>query len=63
VLGRPALVPVPPPALRLALGQFAEEGLLFSQRAVPKRLLDSGYTFRFPQLEPALRHLLEKPAG
>ena len=33
VLGRPALLPVPPPALRLLLGQFAEEGLLFSQRA------------------------------
>jgi uncharacterized protein (TIGR01777 family) len=62
VLGRPAVLPVPPPALRLLLGQFAEEGLLYSQRVAPARLLESGFTFAFPRLEPALRHLLGKRA-
>jgi uncharacterized protein (TIGR01777 family) len=55
VLGRPALFPVPGPALRLALGEFSSEALS-SARVVPKRLLESGYDFRHPELEQALRH-------
>jgi uncharacterized protein (TIGR01777 family) len=61
VLGRPAVLPVPAPALRLVIGEFAQEGLLWGQRAVPARLLESGYAFRHPELEGALRHLLDKP--
>ena len=60
VLRRPAVLPVPPPVLRLLLGQFADEGLLYSQRAVPARLLESGYSLRFPELETALRHVLNR---
>ena len=58
VLGRPALLAAPAPALRLLFGEMAEAALLGSQRALPSRLLASGYHFRFPSLEPALRSLL-----
>jgi uncharacterized protein len=59
VLGRPAVVRTPAVALRVALGEFAQESLLAGQRAVPERLLESGYQFRHPELERALRHLLK----
>ena len=58
VLRRPAVLHVPAFAPRLALGEFADEMLLVSQRAHPARLLETGYRFRFPELEPALRHTL-----
>jgi uncharacterized protein (TIGR01777 family) len=58
VLGRPAFLRVPGFLLRLALGEMAQETLLSGQRALPKRLLDSGFQFRFPRLEEALHHLL-----
>jgi uncharacterized protein (TIGR01777 family) len=57
VLRRPALLPVPGPALRIALGEVAGE-LLGSQRVHPARLLAAGYAFRHPDLEPGLRALL-----
>ena len=61
VLGRPALLPAPPMALRLVLGrEMADELLLASQRVEPRRLLATGYAFRFPELEPALRHVLAR---
>ncbi len=59
VLSRPAFLPVPKFALRLALGEVAGV-LTASQRAVPERTLASGFTFQFPELEPALRNLLHK---
>jgi uncharacterized protein (TIGR01777 family) len=58
VLGRPMLLRLPAPLLRLMLGELAELLLLGSQRVVPRRLLDLGFAFRFPQLEPALSDLL-----
>jgi uncharacterized protein len=60
VLGRPALLPVPRLALRVLFGEFADEGLLWGQRAVPSKLAESGYRFRFPELEGALRQVLGK---
>jgi uncharacterized protein (TIGR01777 family) len=57
VLGRPTLVPTPAPALRLLFGEMATV-LLDGQRALPGRLLDLGFTFRFPEAEAALRDLL-----
>ncbi len=42
---RPAVVPAPAFALRAALGRFADEGVLASQRVLPRRLLDAGYPF------------------
>lgn len=54
---RPALIPVPPFALKLVLGGFAS-AVLSSQRAVPRALLESGFRFRYPTLEEALRDLV-----
>ena len=48
---------VPAPVLRLALGELAD-ALLRSQRALPRRLLGAGYSFRFPDLDGALADLL-----
>ena len=58
VLGRPAIVPTPAFALRLALGEMADEMLLASTRVDAGRLLASGYTFEHPELLGALNHLL-----
>jgi hypothetical protein len=56
-LRRPALLPVPPFALKLVLGEFAEV-VLASQRAIPRALLESGFRFRYPALDGALADLL-----
>jgi uncharacterized protein (TIGR01777 family) len=58
VLGRPSWLPVPGFMLRLALGEVATMAL-DGQRAVPKKLLDLGFGFRFPDVESALRELLK----
>lgn len=58
VLGRPALLPAPAAALRLALGEMADELLLASQWARPTRLEEAGFSYAFPTLEEALRHEL-----
>ena len=58
VLRRPAIIPVPAFALRLLYGQMADELILASARVVPGALFAVGHQFRFPSLEPALRHLL-----
>jgi uncharacterized protein len=63
VLGRPDLAPVPRFAPPPALGELADELLFTSIRAVPEATSASGYTFRSPELEPALRRLLHHPAG
>jgi uncharacterized protein len=60
VLGRPTVFPLPAPAARLALGQVADELLLASQRVEPARLRESGYSYLYPELEGALRYLLER---
>lgn len=57
-LGRPAFVPAPSFALRLALGEMADALLLASTRVEPQTLLSSGYRFRFDDLEESLRYLL-----
>lgn len=58
VLGRPTVLPMPRFAARLAFGQMADELLLASARVEPTRLLQTGYAFRHPDLESALRHVL-----
>jgi uncharacterized protein (TIGR01777 family) len=58
VLRRPAVLPAPAPALRLLFGEMADTALLSSQRLSASRLLASGYVFRHPTLELALRHVL-----
>ena len=59
VLRRPTLFPMPAFAARLAFGEMADGLLLASTRVEPKRLLDSGFRFRFPELEAALVHAVQ----
>ena len=61
VLRRPTVFPVPPFALRLLMGEVADEVLLTSTRAMPTQALQTQYTFRYPHLEEALRHVLGRP--
>ena len=57
VMGRPAFLPTPGFVLRLALGEMADL-VLTGQRVIPKRALEYRYTFRYPELEGALRNVL-----
>ncbi|MFJ7072763.1 TIGR01777 family oxidoreductase [Streptomyces sp. NPDC098781] len=54
VLHRPTLFQVPAPVLRTVLGEMAGD-VLGSQRVLPTRLLESGFTFAFPEIEGAIR--------
>ena len=49
---RPAIVPVPPPALRIVVGEFADD-ILASQRVEPRVLLEAGFSFDHATLEAA----------
>ncbi|WP_371671990.1 TIGR01777 family oxidoreductase [Streptomyces sp. NBC_00289] len=57
VLRRPTAFTVPAPVLRAALGEMAGD-VLGSQRVLPMRLLESGFTFAFPEIEGAIRAAL-----
>lgn len=57
-LHRPAFAPAPGIALRAVLGEMADM-LLQGQRAVPHRLMEMGYAFRYPEALHALRNLLD----
>ena len=57
-LRRPAVMPVPVFAVRILFGEMGEDLLLGSTRVEPKRLKGTGYRFRHPELEPALREML-----
>lgn len=60
VLKRPMLLPMPEILLKLLLGEMASL-VLGSQRVVPDRLLAQGFAFEYPQLDQALRQILDKP--
>jgi len=60
MLSRSAIFPVPAFAVRLALGQMADELLLASQRMEPAKLLDSGYRFQYADLRSSLENILAK---
>ena len=61
VLHRPAVMTVPAFAPKLLLGSELAEALLFTgQRVHPGRLMSSGFEFRHPNLDGALRSLLKK---
>jgi uncharacterized protein (TIGR01777 family) len=62
VLRRPTVAFVPAFALRLVYGEMADATILSSIRVRPERLLATGYRFRFPEIEDALRHVLGRPA-
>src|SRR5262249_11927595 len=56
-VGRPSWMHIPAPALKALLGEMSEM-LLTGQRVVPARLLGSGFRFRFPALDRALKDIL-----
>lgn len=56
-LGRPAFFPVPPPALRLVMGEVGKH-LLDSAKVIPEALLKAGFRFKHPDLSEALRDAL-----
>ena len=57
-LRRPAALPVPGFALRLAFGEMAEATILQSERVAPARLSTAGFNFEYPKLDAALRAIL-----
>jgi uncharacterized protein (TIGR01777 family) len=59
VLGRPAIAAMPAFAARLAFGEMADALLLSSAHVLPVRLAGVGHRLRFPDIEGALRHLLD----
>ena len=58
ILHRPSWLYIPACALKLALGEMAEPLVLHGQKIIPKKLLETGFTFEFPKLEDALMNLL-----
>ncbi|MBA4104249.1 MAG: TIGR01777 family protein [Pirellula sp.] len=60
VLSRPTFFPMPAFAARLAFGEMADALLLSSTRVAPQALISSGFKFQYPELEPALRRLLNR---
>jgi uncharacterized protein len=54
-LHRPTVVPVPEFAIKLLFGEMGERLLLEGQKVLPKKLLDAGFEFKFPNLEEALQ--------
>lgn len=60
ILGCPTIFPMPGFAARLAFGEMADALLLASQRVQPVKLQSSGFQFRHPELEGALRELLSR---
>jgi uncharacterized protein len=56
VLNRPAFLPAPAFAFRLALGEVADT-ILLGQYALPQRLEEAGFRFKFPHIEEALRDM------
>ena len=60
VLSRPTIFPIPGFAIKLMFGEMGEALLLGGQRVAPVRLVGGGFEFRYPQLQAALGHILEK---
>lgn len=62
VLSRPTVIPIPKLVLWVRAGRELTQQMLYaSQRVEPSSLLASGFQFRHPDLEPALRTILNKP--
>jgi NAD dependent epimerase/dehydratase family enzyme len=61
-IGRPTVLPMPGAALKLLFGEMSEL-LLVSDRMLPKRLLDEGFRFRYPELDASLAAIFSPGAG
>jgi uncharacterized protein (TIGR01777 family) len=58
VLGRPSFMPAPAFMIRLAAGEFGDV-FLGSQRTLPDKLLNHGYSFKYPEIRGAIRAVVE----
>jgi len=58
---RPTILPIPVLAIRLLYGEMGESLATVSQRVVPQRLQDAGFTFTHDTIETALREALDEP--
>lgn len=63
VLYRPTFLPLPEFAVNLVFGEMGDALLIDSTRVTPKRLLDAGFKFEFPELKTALEHAVSEPAA
>lgn len=59
-LGRPSWLRVPGFALRILIGEMAAVALLAGQRVIPRRALDAGFSFRYPDLSSAMRSAVHR---
>ncbi|MHC4759162.1 MAG: TIGR01777 family oxidoreductase [Planctomycetota bacterium] len=60
VLKRPSWWPLPAIILKIGFGQMAKELFLSSQKVYPKRLLDAGFKFEYPDLNNALKIIYDE---
>jgi len=63
VLYRPTFLPLPEFAVNLVFGEMGDALLIDSTRVAPKRLLDAGFKFEYPELKAALEHAVSEPAA
>ncbi|MFH1980658.1 MAG: TIGR01777 family oxidoreductase [Pseudomonadota bacterium] len=61
-LNRPAILPAPAAMMRLILGEFADT-LLSSQRVIPERLDEMGFSFQYPDIDTALDEIAAQAKG
>ena len=59
VLGRPSFMPAPAFMIRLAMGEFGDV-FLGSQRTLPDKLLNHGFSFKYPEIKGAIRAVIEE---
>ncbi|HEX5111167.1 MAG TPA: TIGR01777 family oxidoreductase [Vicinamibacterales bacterium] len=60
VIHRPALVRTPAVAVRLAVGEMADEAILNGQRVLPAKAMAAGFAFHYPTIDAALQAIYKK---
>ncbi|MEJ7623276.1 MAG: TIGR01777 family oxidoreductase [Pyrinomonadaceae bacterium] len=63
VLYRPTFLPLPEFLVSTVFGEMGDALLLGSTKVLPKRLEDSGFSFRYPNLKPAIEHAVSEPSA
>jgi uncharacterized protein (TIGR01777 family) len=60
-LNRPTMLRIPEFAMKLFIGEAAEELLLVSQKMTANKLIGSGFRFRYPDLQSSINWVVDKP--
>ncbi len=60
IVQRPSFLSIPSWILKLSLGEMGESLLLKGQKVLPQKAVDTGYQFKYPQLDKALTDLIKK---